>query len=91
VRVDRFGNAVTNLTPAHGSGPLLAAGRAVERGRVYEDVPAGSPVALEGSSGFLEIALNLASASAALGLAVGDVVRLAAAEPIAAGSPAVGA
>ena len=91
VRVDRFGNAVTNLTAAHGPGPILAGGRRVERGRVYEDVPAGSPVALEGSSGFLEIALNRASASAALGLAVGDAVRLPAADPVTAGSPGAGA
>ncbi len=87
LRVDRFGNAVTNLTSDHGAGPLLVGGRAVRRGRVYEDAPPGTPVALEGSSGFLELALNRASASALLGLAVGDAVRLTADEPAPIGAP----
>jgi S-adenosylmethionine hydrolase len=76
VRVDRFGNAVLNLTPAHGPGPLEVKGRVIARKRVYADVPSREPVALEGSSGFLEIAVNQGSASEELGLAVGEPVRL---------------
>lgn len=76
VHVDRFGNAVTNLTPRHGAGPLEIGGRRVPRGRAYVDVSPGAPVALEGSSGFLEIALNGAPAAARLGLTRGTAVRL---------------
>lgn len=83
LRIDRFGNAVASLTPAHGRGPLLVNGSLVQRGRTYADVPPGTPIALEGSSGFLEIAMNLASASERMGLSVGDPVRLLAEAPAA--------
>jgi hypothetical protein len=85
LRVDRFGDAVTNLTPGHGPGALMVGALVIPRGRAYEDVPPGTPLALEGSSGFLEVALNRGSASAKLGLAVGDAVRLLAEEPVVAG------
>jgi hypothetical protein len=84
LRVDRFGNAVTNLTPEHGPGPLAVAGQIVARGRTYGDVALGQLVALEGSSGFLEIALNRSSAGRELGVAVGDPVRMLAVLPAAA-------
>lgn len=76
VRVDRFGNAITNLTPAHGAGPLAAGGRRVSRGRAYADAPPGAAIALEGSAGFLEIAVNQGSAARELGLEVGSPVEL---------------
>jgi S-adenosylmethionine hydrolase len=76
VRIDRFGNAVTSLSPAHGPGPLWVKDQRIDRQRTYADVPAGTAVALESSSGFLEIAVNLDSASQRLGLAVGEPVRL---------------
>ncbi|MFN2433283.1 MAG: S-adenosyl-l-methionine hydroxide adenosyltransferase family protein [Gemmatimonadota bacterium] len=78
VRIDRFGNAITSLTPAHGRGPLQAAGRTISRGRAYADAAGGEPVALEGSSGFLEIAVRTGSAAERLKLRLGDAVRLAA-------------
>jgi S-adenosylmethionine hydrolase len=81
LRVDRFGNAVTNLTAGHGAGPLRVGLREIPRVRVYEDAPPGAAVALEGSSGFLELSLNRSSASSSLGLSIGDPVRLPADEP----------
>jgi S-adenosylmethionine hydrolase len=77
VTVDRFGNAVTNLTRAHGGGVLEAAGAVVPRGRAYADAGAGEALALEGSSGLIEIAVNGGSAARVLGLRVGTAVRLA--------------
>ena len=92
LRVDRFGNAVLNVTPEHGAGPLEVMGRMIPRGRTYAEVPPGTPVAVEGSSGFLEIAVNMGSVSELLALAVGDPVLLLL-EPsaAAAGAPAAAA
>jgi S-adenosylmethionine hydrolase len=82
LRLDRFGNAVTNLTARHGAGPLRVGLREIPRARVYEEAQPGAPVALEGSSGFLELALNRSSAGSALGLSIGDPVRLPADETV---------
>ncbi len=81
VYVDRFGNAITNLeadqverenfTACEVMGRRKA--RSVLRG-FYGAVPLGQPVAVKGSSGFLEIALNGGSAAGELGLKVGDAV-----------------
>jgi hypothetical protein len=76
VYIDHFGNAITNI-PAQ----LLAPERG-ERLEVrvagyddalplcshYQAVPEGKPLALVGSAGYLEIALNGGSAAAALRL-----------------------
>jgi len=45
----------------------------------YGAVPTGKPVAIFGSSGFLEIAVNGGNAAKRLGLRVGDRVELMAA------------
>ena len=86
VSVDRFGNAITNLTPAHGGGPLEVAGAVVARGRAYADARRGEALALEGSSGLLEIAVNGGSAARSLGLGAGATVRLAIDRPVPAAS-----
>jgi S-adenosyl-L-methionine hydrolase (adenosine-forming) len=81
VYIDRFGNAITNLE----SGLLEGCGRAscqVYAKRrwtcplkvFYQAVPPKKPVALVGSSGFLEIAINGDSAENALGLRIGTRV-----------------
>ncbi|MGD0650027.1 MAG: SAM-dependent chlorinase/fluorinase [Verrucomicrobiia bacterium] len=44
--------------------------------RFYQDAPAGQPLALVGSSGFLEIAVNNGNAAQELGLRVGDRVQV---------------
>ncbi len=81
--IDHFGNAITNL----GADLLRAAGRAscevyARRRRVcplkafYQAAPPGTPVAIVGSSGFLEIAVNGGSAEKLLGLKTGTRVIL---------------
>jgi S-adenosylmethionine hydrolase len=44
--------------------------------RFYQEAPAGQPLALVGSSGFLEIAVNNGNAAQELGLKIGDVVEV---------------
>jgi S-adenosylmethionine hydrolase len=84
-----FGNAITNL-----EGSLLRdSGRAscevyAKRRSVcplktfYQEVPNKRPLALVGSSGFLEIAISGGSAEKALGLTIGTRVVLRADFPI---------
>ena len=83
VYIDRFGNAITNLE----SGLLEISGRAsceihARRRRLcplkafYQAVAPKAPVALVGSSGFLEISVNGGSAAQALGVKVGTRVVL---------------
>lgn len=79
IHLDVFGNATTNLS--------LQTLAAIERPRfvlhgkqlgslhrTYWDVPPGTPLALIGSSGLLEIAVRDGSAAEDLGLRVGDQV-----------------
>jgi S-adenosylmethionine hydrolase len=83
VYIDRFGNAITNLE----GGLLESSGRAsceVHAKRrwncplktCYQAVPPKRPVALVGSSDFLEIAVNGGSAERVLGLRIGTRVVL---------------
>jgi S-adenosylmethionine hydrolase len=78
VYVDHFGNLISNLPVGAGAqearGVAVVADREVPLRRTYADVAAGEPVALRGSSGLLEIALNLGNAAEALGARRGDVV-----------------
>jgi S-adenosylmethionine hydrolase len=83
IYIDRFGNAITNI-----DGAALASRRESsvrvflgeeELGRIeaaYSSVGAGQPLAVLGSSGFLEIAVNGASAAKGLGLQIGSVINL---------------
>jgi S-adenosylmethionine hydrolase len=81
--IDHFGNALTNIRLAD----LERAARrrshlAIRVGdydvgslrQAYGEVPAGTPVALVGSAGTLEIAVNLGSAAKQLGLVAGQEV-----------------
>lgn len=84
VYVDRFGNAVTNLVAnlvepdpgkkweAVGSAPRWSC----PVGAYYQAVSPGKAVALPGSTGLLEIAINGGSAEKVLGLKVGSMVVL---------------
>jgi S-adenosylmethionine hydrolase len=81
VHVDRFGNLITNIHHSllrGGSPSLIRAGSYRLRGihRTYAEVPAGTSLALFGSSGYLEIAVNGGDASAALRLRRGDAVSV---------------
>jgi S-adenosylmethionine hydrolase len=81
--IDRFGNAITNL-----SGDYLAYStkavceiygkrpRLCQFGSFYQAVPAGKPIALVGSSSFVEIAINGGSAEKVLGVRPGTRVVL---------------
>jgi len=77
--LDRFGNAITNIENEHVS-PADAVGMFV-RGQAfvpvksfYQAVPKGKPVAVPGSSGFLEIAVNGGNAARRLKLKIGTAV-----------------
>ena len=85
LRIDRFGNAITNL--ARSDVEAVAAGRVihVEGGgrrlplaRTYGDVAEGEALALIGSADLLEVAVRGGSAAAALGLGRGSEVTVAA-------------
>ena len=83
VYVDHFGNAITNLENRWvqdlASGPL-----AVWRGRkrlcpladFYQSVPTGRPVAVPGSSGFLEVVVNGGNASQKLRLQIATALAV---------------
>lgn len=82
IRVDHFGNLVTNI-PARElmafleSGlPRIEAGNLVVRklSRIYADAEKGEPVALINSSNLLEIAVNLGRASEYMGSKNGEIV-----------------
>lgn len=78
VHVDRFGNLVTNLRPP-GDGAaasLEVAGERLALSRTYGDAAPGALVAVVGSSGRIEIAVNGASAAARLAAGRGLVVVL---------------
>lgn len=82
VHVDRFGNLITNIDRR--AWPALAAGRRVEVGAhppapivgTYGDAPAGTLVALFGSTERLEVAVVQGSAAHRLQAGRGAVVRV---------------
>lgn len=83
VHVDRFGNLITNLPaeefPNLRNRPfLLKAGLEAIASFVssYAEAPEGEPVVLAASHGYLEIAVQQASAARRLGLAVGSPVEM---------------
>ncbi len=83
VYIDRFGNAITNIEAAvverHCSArvEVLRAGKRIcDLGDFYGAVPLGKPVAVIGSSGFLEIAVNGGSAAKALKLELGSGITV---------------
>jgi len=83
MKVDRFGNLITNYHvsrfPQVQTRPIVlnAGVHTVEKVvRCYAEAEPGTPVALVGSSGYLEIALNQGSAAKALGLGTGASLEL---------------
>jgi S-adenosylmethionine hydrolase len=75
IAVDRFGNAITNLMGLHG-GTLHVNGAQLPIRRTYSDVPVGTPVAVVGSSGLIEIAVRDGDAAQTMGLTRGTAVSL---------------
>jgi S-adenosyl-L-methionine hydrolase (adenosine-forming) len=83
--VDRFGNLMTNLRPEHlpeamradGALKMTVGGKPVKKFvETFAQGPVNEPVALLGSSGFIEIAVNKGSAAKTLGAARGAEVIL---------------
>jgi hypothetical protein len=83
VHIDRFGNAITNLEPGLVSGARAGACETMGERKLrcplaefYGAVPLNRPVALIGSSGLLEIAVNGGSAARQFGLKTGSPVTV---------------
>lgn len=81
VHLDRFGNAITNI-PSRALPPdrplqvNLPQGRSCPMELFYAAVSPGQPVAVVGSTGYLEIAINGGSATATLNLQNGTPIRV---------------
>lgn len=84
VRVDRFGNLITNIDrrtfeqfAGDGAIAVVAGGREIPRMvATYAEAPAGELCALFGSTDHLEVAVNAGAAAAALSLARGAPVKI---------------
>lgn len=82
IAFDRFGNAITNLrgqdsvVSSQGKGLVLVGDKPMKLVKSYGGVTSGEALALWGSHGFLEIAVNQGSAQEALGLVKGTKVSL---------------
>jgi S-adenosylmethionine hydrolase len=84
VRVDRFGNLITNIDRRTfdqfaGGGPLAVeiGGREIQRiVATYAEAPAGELCALFGSTDHLEVAINAGDAAATLGLGRGAAAKV---------------
>ena len=76
--IDRFGNAITNIqSPSKQAGKVCVPDKVECRiKRFYQEVSVGQPLAVIGSSGFLEIAVNGGNAAQAFGLKLGDLVEV---------------
>jgi S-adenosyl-L-methionine hydrolase (adenosine-forming) len=85
IHIDHFGNAVTNVSRAVLERFVSGSQAAVRIGRLtisaivetYGDEETGTPIALIGSSNFLEIAITQGNAAKTCGLRRGDPVRIA--------------
>jgi S-adenosylmethionine hydrolase len=77
MHVDHFGNLVTNLRGSEAGASVMAtwqAGRLSRRVGTYAEANPDEVVLLEGSAGYLELAVNCGSAAEATGLQRGDRV-----------------
>ncbi len=79
IHIDAFGNATTNVCREHlppGATVTVGGQRIGTVRHTYSDVAPGEPLALIGSSGLLEVAVNQGSAAERLGLQVGTAVSV---------------
>lgn len=77
--IDRFGNLVTNIGAAYLQGKtwsVVAAGMKIPGCQIYSDSPDERAIALEGSHGWVEIAVCGGNAQSQLGLNCGDPVQV---------------
>ena len=91
VHVDRFGNAITNITPRDlealperaaakkGKDGIVvkAKGKTFPLAAFYAEAAPGKPLSISGSSGFLELSINGGNAAKKFGLKRGDTVKVA--------------
>ncbi len=84
VRVDRFGNLITNVAASTigETGTVAMQGIDVPRVGTYAAAPRGTLCAVVGSSGHLEIAVSGGNAAAHLGVGPGAIVRVLPAPPV---------
>lgn len=76
--IDRFGNAITNLTAAHLDARAAIGFKGTSFGALkthYSAVEESQPVALIGSFGFVELAVRNGSFAQRYGAAIGDAVE----------------
>src|SRR5205085_782329 len=71
IAIDRFGNAITNLVGRRAAW-LEVAGTLLAVRRTYSEVASGSPLALVGSTGLIEIAVRDGNAARQLGVGRGS-------------------
>lgn len=82
IKLDRFGNAITNISEStlteEASAYEIRVGntRLTRLNRAYAESTVGEPLAIIGSFGVLEIAINGGSAEVSLGVKWGDVVEI---------------
>ncbi|MBE9159838.1 SAM-dependent chlorinase/fluorinase [Nodosilinea sp. LEGE 06152] len=77
--IDRFGNAATTISGSaveSDNWTLTLGETTLLSGKTYGEVPPGEGLALVGSHGFVEIAVNQGSAKERFGLAVGDCISI---------------
>lgn len=76
---DRFGNLITNIPGGEVTSDrwsVVIGERAIAGGKTYSDAAIGTAIALVGSHGWVEIAINAGNASTALQLTVGAKVEV---------------
>jgi S-adenosylmethionine hydrolase len=84
VRVDRFGNLITNIERRlierfAADGPIAIVAGGIPVGRLvatYDDAPKGEPCALFGSTDHLEVAVSSGNAGERLGIGRGTIVTV---------------
>ncbi len=76
--IDRFGNLITNIPGAavQSSWVVCYRDQTIRSGLTYSDSPLGSVIALVGSHGWVEIAVNGGNAQATLQAQLGDPIKL---------------
>jgi S-adenosylmethionine hydrolase len=80
IYVDIYGNAITAFPTKHAAGVrevILPTGQRIPFLPFYSAAAAGSPLAMAGSSGFVEIAVNQGNAAKELKIAPGTSVTIA--------------
>ncbi|MBF2067448.1 MAG: SAM-dependent chlorinase/fluorinase [Calothrix sp. C42_A2020_038] len=77
--IDIFGNLITNIPGSYVKGEtwhIIIAGLKIKGGKTYTSVPVGDTVALVGSEGWVEIAINRGNAQEQLDLQLAETVEL---------------